>query len=742
MPNIQKKVQPPIPPQRRRPGMPSPGQGGGGMTGKDITRILRKRKLLILIFLVAFTALSIAGTKVWKDQAPIYKAEAVVQISPPTTTMLGSNMAMNTAYIEREKNSQIRMIKSVTVIKAALKLEAMTGTEWYKELRKNDAALLKAQRILGEDILINQYPETSNVGISMRWTTSDATQIAELATVVNQIANAFVKVANDRAQGGRHEDVRKLKIARDGTIEKDGEDGFATKLKTILDNIEGVRAEREVTGMRRQVDALLLEYNDLTRRITDLQVLESEAMAGRESLSKQRTDGLLQTHPTVMQTLEIDPMLRHLQQLQASLEVAFYDANRKYGPKHRLLQTLQLRLDDTVKRTEQRANELTNKTSGALLVAANQRLATYQAQLFEVTQRRQRVEASRQDLLDGLADIEKMEKEADILREKVARIDMRLDDLNLVKQNVPVVLLQPATEPLEPDWPKMKILVPLGIAVGLLIGVGLAFLLELIDTSVKTPTDITRRVDLPLLALVPHADDVEDEIADFRTACISAPHSLVTEAYRELRTNLLFSGPAAKRKTLLVTSPSPDDGRTSVAVNLAAVTANSGRRVLLIDANFRRPAIAALFGREGVTGLSEVLSAQAQWEDCVHDAGVPNLSIMTSGPLPPNPNELLGGELAKQFLEEVSGRFDQVIVDGPPLLLISDANMMATQVDGVILVVRAGENTYGIVQRCRDSLTHIGAHTVGAVLNGIRVTTGGYLQKNYDAFYDYHEVGE
>jgi len=158
-----------------------------------------------------------------------------------------------------------------------------------------------------------------------------------------------------------------------------------------------------------------------------------------------------------------------------------------------------------------------------------------------------------------------------------------------------------------------------------------------------------------------------------------------------------------------------------------------------VDANFRRPAVARLLNVANEAGLSDVLSGQKPWDQCVQGTKVTNLSVIGSGKLPPNPNELLGSSLAKKMLTEMAQQYDQVIFDGPPLLLISDASVLATQLDGVILVVRAGSNTHGIVSRCRASLNRIGAHVLGVALNAVRATAGGYLQKNYDAYYDYHE---
>jgi capsular exopolysaccharide synthesis family protein len=166
--------------------------------------------------------------------------------------------------------------------------------------------------------------------------------------------------------------------------------------------------------------------------------------------------------------------------------------------------------------------------------------------------------------------------------------------------------------------------------------------------------------------------------------------------------------------------------------------ARGGRKVLVVDANFRQPAIHKLFPDCKDSGLSNVLVGQGSWRDLVSEVE-PNLAVLSSGPLPPNPAELLSSEAMRQFIAEAASQYDQVVFDGAPALVVSDSIVLATLVDGVVLVVRAGANTYGIVARTRDLLHRVGAHLLGVALNGVRATAGGYLRKSYETFYDYHE---
>jgi capsular exopolysaccharide synthesis family protein len=235
---------------------------------------------------------------------------------------------------------------------------------------------------------------------------------------------------------------------------------------------------------------------------------------------------------------------------------------------------------------------------------------------------------------------------------------------------------------------------------------------------------------------VPHGEDLEDDIEDLRLAFRTHPASLVGEAFRQIHTCLLFSGPASQHRTVLVASASPLDGRTTIATNLAAAAARAGRKVLVVDTNFRQPMIAQLFGQSEGLGLSSALIGQANWRDLVVEVES-NFHALGAGTLPPNPAELLSSEPMRAVLTEMAQEYDQVLLDSAPCLVVTDAVGLSTMVDGVVLVVRAGANTHGIVQRARDMLVRVGAHILGVVLNGVRATPGGYLRKNYEAFYDY-----
>jgi capsular exopolysaccharide synthesis family protein len=211
--------------------------------------------------------------------------------------------------------------------------------------------------------------------------------------------------------------------------------------------------------------------------------------------------------------------------------------------------------------------------------------------------------------------------------------------------------------------------------------------------------------------------------------------SSVVEAYRMLRTSVLLSTAGNPPRTILITSSQPGEGKTTTAVNTAISLAQLGASVLLIDADLRRPAVHKTFKLQHTRGLSTYLSGNKNIDDLIIKLPVPNLSILTSGPIPPNPAELISSDRMKDMLRELAGKFDHIIVDSPPLISVTDPVILSTMVDGSILVVQAGRSTRDMVRRSRQELNGVGAKVFGVVLNNVDVKKEGYDEFYYHRYY-------
>jgi capsular exopolysaccharide synthesis family protein len=296
--------------------------------------------------------------------------------------------------------------------------------------------------------------------------------------------------------------------------------------------------------------------------------------------------------------------------------------------------------------------------------------------------------------------------------------------------------------PETPSFPKLSMSMTVAITLGLALALGIAFLRELMDTSIRSPRDISRVGNMNLLGMVPHEDD-DPQSAGARLPVVifEAPHSMMAEQLRQVRTRLQHSSSLDTTRSILITSPSPGDGKSTIACNLASGLALNGRRILLVDANFRRPELHRVFNLSNEQGFSDVLNSLDQFEHVVQETQVPNLYILPSGPKPTNATELLESQLLTDFIERALEEFDHVIFDSGPILFVSETVALAPRVDGVVSVVRARTNTRGVLSRMRDSLRQVKAEHLGVVLNAVRAQGGGYYGRNIRTYYEYQNGG-
>jgi len=217
--------------------------------------------------------------------------------------------------------------------------------------------------------------------------------------------------------------------------------------------------------------------------------------------------------------------------------------------------------------------------------------------------------------------------------------------------------------------------------------------------------------------------------------------SSVAEAYRVLRTSVLLSSADKPPKTILVTSGQPGEGKTTTVINTAISLAQLGASVLIVDCDLRKPSVHKPLGVDHVLGLSTYLARRAELDDVIQKLPIPNLSVLASGRIPPNPAELISSSRMKELLVLLSERYDHILIDSPPLLKVTDPVILATLVDGVMLVVHGGKSTREVVRRTRQELASSGAKIFGVVLNNVDPQHGGYEHYYYDTYSDYEQEG-
>jgi capsular exopolysaccharide synthesis family protein len=302
-----------------------------------------------------------------------------------------------------------------------------------------------------------------------------------------------------------------------------------------------------------------------------------------------------------------------------------------------------------------------------------------------------------------------------------------------------VIVVEPADVPRDPVKPRKYLNTLLASVVGCMLALGIAFLIEYLDDTIKSPSDITEVLGLSSLAIIPRIPG--KELAD-RLVTVGHSRSPISEAYRALRTNIQFSSPDKPLRTLLVTSASPSEGKSLTVANLGVVMAQAGQRIVLVDSDLRRPTLHKLFGLSNESGLTNALFSEEPGLDQFLQPAptVENLRVLTSGPLPPNPSELLGSQRMQELVGRLEAHADVVLFDSPPILPVTDAAILTNLVDGTILVTDAGGTRREMAQHAKQDLDQVGANILGVSLN--RISLNGGSGHYYYYYHYYYADGE
>jgi len=310
-------------------------------------------------------------------------------------------------------------------------------------------------------------------------------------------------------------------------------------------------------------------------------------------------------------------------------------------------------------------------------------------------------------------------------------------DITIGIESQTVQIIQRATPPGAPSSPRQVRSLFLAALIGIGVGLGLVFLLEFIDDSLRYPEEVTNHLKLNFFGVIPAANWDPDDLRSHLLSNFDQKSGL-SEAYRNVRSAFLFSGHRDETRCVVVTSAVPKEGKTTTCLNIAVSMAQAGQRVLLVDADMRRGELHKFFGLEGGRGLADLLVGQAKPEAVIQRTGIPNLDLIATGPFPPNPAELSLRPELHAFLDYARRTYDQVFFDCPPVMAVSESGILASQLDGVIFVVWAGQTSRKLSQLAVNVLRERGARMLGCVLNNLEFgRVGYYYYSTYYGYYDY-----
>jgi capsular exopolysaccharide synthesis family protein len=284
--------------------------------------------------------------------------------------------------------------------------------------------------------------------------------------------------------------------------------------------------------------------------------------------------------------------------------------------------------------------------------------------------------------------------------------------------------------------------------IGLFLGFGLAFFLEYLDNTVKTPEDVEQLIRLPSFGMIPEIScerrrRIENGMLyPVELVTHRHPKSILSEAYRNVRTSILLSFSEQPPKRIAISSANPAEGKTTTVINTAIALSQTGARVLIVDADMRKPRLHTVLGKGNGLGLSNFLSGNTELQSIVKKSKVPNLYHIPSGPIPPNPSELLSSKLFKGMMHILGSKFDHIVVDSPPVLVFADSVILSTSVDGIVLVVLGAKTPRETLQRAKELLYQVNARILGVVINRVDIDRSDYGGYYYRYHYYYGNEGK
>ncbi len=433
------------------------------------------------------------------------------------------------------------------------------------------------------------------------------------------------------------------------------------------------------------------------------------------------------------------PALTQLRTNISTAKAALADLQATLGPNHPQVRAQKAQLEALQKEQDSEQNRLLAQARENFVIAKasedrilesldTQKAEAYKMRddLVEYTLRQREFESNR-TLYEGL-----------LQRLRTAGVEAGLESLE-------IDIVDPAVPAAAPTLKPKSTIVITALIVGSLAGIIIAFILESLDTGIKSISDVESITQLPSLAIVPRAKRAAEgavgaTVAQRNLDTISSPKSQFSEAIRSLRTSLLLSTTGRPPKYILFTSATPAEGKTTISTNSSVVLAQGGTRVLLIDADMRRPAVHPRFGLSGKIGLSTLLTGGSTFAQTIQNVPeVPSLDIIASGPVPPFPAELLGSDAMRAMLTSAAETYQYIVIDSPPILSVTDGVILAREADAVVLVVRHGKSSKHIIRRARDLLVRAGAPITGIVLNAVDLNSPEY--QGYYGQSGYHYAG-
>lgn len=713
---------------------------------RNFLGVLAKRKRWVIGTLLGTLALT--GLVILL-MTPIYKATTVLQITQDNPGQLNDQDSLSLlkggTEASRFQETQYKILTSRGLAARVIDVLKLHETPEFKALRDKDPEAppekLKSDMIdlFLRKLVVNPVKDTYLVEVSFK---SEDRQLAQKVTEV--LGREYMQLAID----SRNQSFVLVK------------DWLEKQLSQMAEKVQVSQRKLFEFGQKHDFFALEDKDNVILQKYLELNALLTKAQS--ERLAKEAMYRQIKEKGPDAPLITNNPLVMNLRQELVTQTAKVSGLHRTLLPGHPELQVEQARLGEIRGRLQgevQRLQESIKADYEAAVRAENLLAKAFNEQKDKLAH-----------LQDHLVDYHILKRDAQTTEKLYQALLTRMGEATVASTMVPsnVAIIDPPEKPFTPYLPRPLLFLCLSGLLGLGLGIGLAFLVEYLDNSIKSPEDVEGLVQLPFLGMVPllpggqvqagngslvssfsrlrgwlagnHERKEPDDRTDGRYLfLIHKPRSMAAEAIRQLRTSLMLSVASRPPGVVVVTSPHPGEGKSTISVNLAIALAQDGGRVALLDGDLRKPGLHRVFNLENHPGLTSYLTGNACRADILKPTGIDHLTLIPAGPMSPAPAELLNSQVFKDLLRDLRQEFDHLIIDTPPSLGFADARVLAVQADGVLLVAKQNVTSWEAGRQTCQLLARINARLLGMVLNQVKPEPLSdyhyYDQKYYDRYY-------
>jgi len=714
---------------------------------REYWRIVRKRKFTVLVIAIILGIFS-TSFAILRAPTPIYTTECVIEIKK-APLVEGVYTQTITWSDSDDIETQITVVKSYDVFERVAERLGLIPRSAVTENRQQ----MKSHVIAAIESLQRKVEVTRQKYSSILYITVTDGSAVFAQRLANMVALVYKELHGEQQTKRTREALRYI----DDQLREVRE-----KLREAEDRFNRFSKENELISIDLQSENLVARAQEIHKEISKLEEekIEFEGIASR--LAKFIDNPVGSGHN--FDSVKANTRYQSANDALVSLLLKRDTLLREYTPRHPEVMAISDEILETAKKMdyllqlhlrgiERREADLRREVGG--------------------------LEKKTQVMLDKKLEFNRLKREVELYTDMTTLLERKNQEALIKRSEKPeeVNIVKPALLPSSPINPPRTVATgAMGVVIGFVFGLVIAFVVETFDTSLGAIEDVEQTLKTPVLGVIPQMDvkDIQETLQEKRPGITDehtmkqavnliahfVPKSMMAESFRALRANIQFKNTEKKINTLAITSASPQEGKTLVAVNLAITMAQAGMKTLLVGSDLRKPMLAKVFGIESHPGLSDILLGNFGWRETVKTItdlvmgeisldeimatpGLDNLYIITGGAVPPNPSELIESERFDRFIEEARNDFDMIIFDTAPILSAVDAALIGTKVDGMLLLYRVGAVSRGLLKRAMSQLEQVKSQVIGVILNGMRPEVSPDFEdyKHYKYYYSYGEEG-